>query len=145
MDFSKLFAILASFLLVICLTLALTTLTVLRNTVEEAKQTKEEAVEAMSRLDQAMDQLEETVTAGNFQSPGELPSDKNEEPISPTVSFCIREANEKIAILNSEGHLIYLLEISPALLPREDREALQEGISISSWAELFSWIQSYSN
>lgn len=143
MDITKIFAILTSFLLIICLTLAITTLTVLRNTVAEAEETREEAARVMLELQQATRLLDEAISAGNFNGTEEPPPTVPAEPA--TMTFWIRESNEKITVTTGEGQLIYLLELPPAILPREEREALKAGICLDSWETLFSWIQAYSD
>ncbi len=59
-------------------------------------------------------------------------------------TFCVREANGRIAVYTGDGYFVRYLDIEISLLPSEDQEALKRGITLSSWKELLALIEDYS-
>lgn len=139
MDTSKIFTVICSFVLVVCLVLSITTLVVLRNAVEENDVLQQNAQTLVNTLDDCVNALNET-SAKESSVPT---SAGTEETDVLYDAFCVREVNGKIGIYTSDGYLIRLLDVQVETLPEADREALSKGICVNSWRELISMIQDY--
>ena len=140
MDFSKLFAIISTFVLIVCLTLSITTLVVLRNAIDENTQMQTQAERLLDNLNTSVDKLD-------FAANAELPSDKTdqEDILTNTTpeSFSIREYNGKIAVYNADGNMIHWVDVNTSLLPTDERAALAEGIEVQTWDAMVSCLQDY--
>ncbi len=135
MDFSKIFAIISSFVLIVCLTLCITTLVVLRNAIDENETLQADAVRLVKELDTSVDKLD-TVIADN-QAQGDLPTNAAAE------IFSIRECNGKIAVYNDDGVMLHWVDVNTALLPAGERTALAQGIEVQGWESVISCLQDY--
>lgn len=136
MDVSRIISVMCVFLLSICLILSITALTVLRNTVDESAQACLEVQSFLESLE--ADEMKETEPQSEeTQVDNSLPVDVL------TNQFCLREVNGKVAIYTADGYLVRQLDISVELLPQADREALKEGICVSSWKEILALIQDF--
>ena len=136
MDLARVSLILCVFLLAVCLVFAVSALTVLRNAVSEAERVRVEAQDLLEDFGDRIDQIKEP--------------ESTKEPDESTVpvdilcdSFCMRESEGKIAIYTSDGYLVRQLDIAVDTLPEADRNALRDGICVSSWKELLALIQDY--
>ena len=140
MDFSKIFAIISTFVLIVCLTLSITTLVVLRNAIDENSQMQLQAERLLGDLNISVDKLDSAVNS-------ELSLDETGQADLPTnakaETFSIREYNGKIAVYNADGTMIHWVDVNTALLPLEERKALTEGIEVQTWDALISCLQDY--
>ena len=127
MELSRISALLAVFLLTLCLSLTVCTVMVLRGTVEEGDRVRTEAEAFLSELRRETEPASASTSA--------LPTNANGE------SFLLREVNGRVAIFTAEGELISVTEIAVALLPLKDRQALAEGIHLASANELAALLQ----
>jgi len=139
MDFSKLFALISTFVLIVCLTLSMTTLVVLRNAIDENSQMQAEAQGFLDDLNTAVERLDSAAI--------DPPSDQTgKEDVPTNVSaevYSIREYNGKIAVYNADGAMIHWVDVNTALLPSEERSALKDGIEVQSWEAMASCLQDY--
>lgn len=140
MDISKFFAMIGSFLLIVCLTLSITTLVVLRNAIDENEQMQANAATLIDHLGASVDRFDTAVNANASDTDAEsdLPTNANAD------HFWMREYNGKIAIYNTEGNMIHWMDTNIALLPAKDREALTAGIEVDSIEGLLALIEDYS-
>ena len=133
-DTSKILIILCCFILIVCLTLAISTLTVLRNAVDESRAVQKEAEELVDQMD---------LLVGAFL--------ENSIPVSGDPSgegehaFYLCEIDGRVGIYTSDGYLLKILDIHTDSLPFSDREALVNGIPLASWRELVAWVQDYTS
>ncbi len=134
MDTSKILIILCCFILIVCLTLAISTLTLLRNTVDESRTVQEDAAELVGK----MELLAEFLTENSIPVAG-TPEE------SGASGFYLTEINGNVGIYTSDGYLLKILDINPDALPPADREALADKIPLASWRELISWVQDYTS
>jgi len=139
MDVSKVFALLCSFLLVICLCLSITTVALLHNTAHQNEVWQSHADELSDRLEDFSEERTEAAPE----------ADVNTEA-SPSVDadvlyqrLCMREVGGKIGIYSEDGYLIRMIDVQVKTLPQKDREELSRGIYVNSWRELASLIQDY--
>lgn len=140
MDFSKLMAVISAFVLIVCLVLSITTLVVLRNAVAENGLIQEDAKSLIGELNTSVDRLESTTNS-------QLENTTDEElPVNAdTERFTIREYEGKIAIFTEDGRMLHWLDVDLSLLPKNEREALAEGIEVKSRASLLSYLQDYTS
>lgn len=138
MVFSKLIALISTFVLIVCLVLSMTTLVVLRNAVAENEQVQNEAKELINDLSASVDKLEAATTAT---------LKNNEEDDVPTGAdaeiFTLCEYEGKIAVYDASGVMLHWLDVDLSLLPKSERAALAEGIEVESRTALFSYLQDY--
>ena len=139
MDVSKVFAVLCSFLLIICLCLSITTVSLLYSTAKQ-KEEWQDGTDAP---------VEEPMESAQEQSSTTKPTETDKED-APSVSvdvlyqrLCMREVGGKIGIYSEDGYLIRTLDVQVSTLPKKDREELSKGIYVNSWKELISLIQDY--
>lgn len=130
-DISAMVAVLCVFLLALCLVLSISTLTVLRRTVEESNAA---LLEAHAYLRAWEDSL---------SPPQAMPEDTAVNASPAKTGYWIRAIHHRVAVYTADGELVYLTDISPALLPKADRDALQEGIYTATWGEMRELITDY--
>ena len=134
-DISAMVAVLCVFLLALCLVLSISTLTVLRRTVEESNAA---LLEAHAYLRAWEDSL---------SPPQAMPEDTavnaSPAPTPAEAGYWIRAVHQRVAVYTADGELVYLTDISPALLPKADRDALQAGIYTATWGEMRELITDY--
>ncbi len=137
MDVTKIWTVLCAFLLLICLTLAITSLVVLRNAVAETDAWH-------SRATALTDELEACIAVFGEERDSYPTGAVPDTEVDVLYNrFCIRETGGKIGIYSDEGYLVRLLDTPVSTLPSEERRALEKGITVNSWEELFERIQSY--
>ncbi len=141
MDRAKLFTYLSILLLLVCLALCLTSVIVLRNAVAEGQAWQEKASSLADKLDACIDVLNPKIET-------EDPANEENEP--PTVEadilsqrFLVRENNGKIGVYTEEGYLVRVIDCDVSMLPKREREALKNGITVESWSELVEYLQNY--
>ena len=135
MDISRIISVSCVFLLALCIILSICVMAVLRNTVKEST---EACMEVEALLERANEHLElPQDTDENTEVDNSIPTDVLYH------TFCMREANGKIAIYTSDGYLVKTLDLPVATLPKADQSALREGISVSSWREVLALIQDF--
>ena len=134
MDTSKILMILCCFILVVCLTLAISALTVFRNAVDESRAVQAEAAELLDQMD-----LLVQVFAENSIPVSGNPEKQDEN------AFYLCEINGHVGIYTADGYLLKILDIRTDSLPSADREALGDGIHLASWRELIAWVQDYTS
>ena len=142
MDISKFFAIIGSFLLIVCLTLSITTLVVLRNAIDENEQMQGNAAQLIDQLNASVNRFDTTVNADVTDSEDtleDLPTN------AKTEQFWVREYNGKIAVYNTEGNMIHWADTNVSLLPAKDREALAAGIEVESMERLIALLEDYTS
>ena len=142
MEFSKIFIIICSFILIVCLTLCISTLVVLRNSIAENEAVQDSAIELVSNLDQCISTMNQNMSTAVDQDSMQT---NKEKPVITADRFCVKETNGKIGIYTVDGTLLKVLDISVDALPQADRELLKNGITIGSWKELISLIQDYTD
>lgn len=138
MDTSRIFSLISAFLLLITLTLSITTLVVLRNAIAESEEVLGAAEDLIGELDMAVGALkEESIYTST-------------DTVDPSVDadvlyqrFCMKETNGKIGVYTEDGYLVRIIDVNVTLLPKKERTALQEGITVNSWRELAELIQDY--
>lgn len=134
MNWTRLILILCVFLLCACLAFAITALTALRNAVAETGQVRREA---QSMLDGVEDILRTTKASGTDSGSG---GDAQQVGVLYD-QFCIRESGGQVAVFTASGELVRLTGISVAALPKADREALRDGIRLTSWKEVLALLE----
>ena len=142
MDISKFFAVIGSFLLIVCLTLSITTLVVLRNAIDENEQMQSNAEELIDQLNASVNQFDTTVNADlkeSVESTQDLPTNAKVE------RFWVREYNGKIAVYNTDGNMIHWVDTNVSMLPAKDRDALAVGIEVESMDGLIALIEDYTS
>ena len=138
MDVTKIFAILCGFLLIVCLTLAITCLTVMRNAVDETTLWQGRAEALVNELDgcvAAMKELE------NEDLPVLAP-EENEMNDGP-LRYCLRLDGDSLGVYDADGFLIEQPKIQVALLPPQERKKLSAGVWVENWKELQQLVQDY--
>ena len=138
MDTSKILLLLCCFVLIVCLTLSISTLVVLRNAIDENNSVQNDAMELVSELDGCVNDLNAVIQENSIPVSGTTADSKD-------ILFWIRESEGKIAIYTADHYLIKVLDISVETLPPADREALSNGIGISSWQEALKLLQDYTS
>lgn len=132
MNWTRVILILCVFLLCACLVFAVTALTALRNAVSEIARVREEVGETAppSGETETAASETETETAEPSQQVGVLYD-----------RFCVREVGGRVAVYTASGELIRLTDVAVAALPKADRDALRDGISLQSWREVLSLLE----
>ena len=138
MDVTKIFAILCGFLLIVCLTLAITCLTVMRNAVDETAVWQERAEALVNELDGCMQVMKEAEAE-------DLPviAPENSEDNAPRNRYCLRLEGERIGIYDADGFLIEELKTEATLLPKAERQKLLDGVWAEDWKALQKLVQDY--
>lgn len=132
MDLTRALTALCLFLVSVCLVFCFCAIFSLRHTLNEV---------ALWRTD-----MQETVTDIITDLDSEQTQADEKEEIAVDVlydSFCVRNVEGKIGIYTSDGYLIRIVDIPVALLPIADQEALQSGISLTSWKEVLALIADF--
>ncbi len=138
MDVTKIFAILCSFLLIVCLTLSITCLVVMRNAVDETSAWQEKAEALVGELGGCIAAMKEME---NEDLPVIAPNE--EESGTKKTGYCLRLQGETIGIYDADDYLVKLLETRASLLPTQEREKLAAGIWVDSWGEIEKLVQDY--
>lgn len=133
-DTSKILIILCCFILIVCLTLAISTLALLRNTVDEGRAVQNQAAELVGEME---------LLVGAFSDVSIPVLGSGEE--TEAVGFYLCEVDGQVGIYTSDGYLLKVLDVDISSLPPADREALAERIPLASWRELISWVQDYTS
>lgn len=137
MDLPRVLTALCLFLLSICLIFSFCALFSLRHALNDATLWQ---AEAQATIDKWNSQLQEQ----NTNSP--QPSDPIDTDIPVDIlydCFCIRDSGGKIAIYTDDGYLVRVLDIPVCMLPSADQEALQNGITLTSWKEVLALIEDF--
>lgn len=138
MDITKIFAVLCGFLLIICLTLSITCLVVMRNAVEETSVWQGHAKALVDELNGCVEAMK-NIEAEDVPV---LAPDKVEKEEKNT-RYCLRLEGDIICIYDADGYSIERLETKASLLPQKEREKLEAGIWVESWAEVCRLLQDY--
>ena len=138
MDITKIFAVLCGFLLIICLTLSITCLVVMRNAVEETSVWQGRAKALVDELNGCVEAMK-NIEAEDVPV---LAPDKVEKEEKNT-RYCLRLEGDIICIYDADGYSIERLETKASLLPQKEREKLEAGIWVESWAEVCRLLQDY--
>ncbi len=140
MDSAKFFTYLSILLLLICLSLCLTSVIVLRNAVAEGQAWQKKA-EALAV------ELNDCIAVLNPNIESEAPPDEEEPPTTDADILCqrflVRENGGRIGVFTEDGYLVRMIDCKVEMLPKREREALKNGISIDSWSELVEYLQNY--
>ena len=145
MDISKYLVATGIFFLVACVLLSLLSVWFLRNAIIIQSEAKNKAPALQTSA-------EDSETSPSLSKEDALQRPEKQQEESPPESvdadvlydvFCVRAVHDKIGIYTAEGYLIRLLDVSPDTLPQPDRDALAEGICVTSWRELISLIEDY--
>lgn len=139
MDVTKVYALLCSFLLIVCLTLAITCLVVMRNTVEETSAWQGRAEALVGELGGCVEVMKEMEAEENLPvlAPEENDGDTTRE------RYCVRLDGDSIGVYDADGFLIQRSNVNASLLPAKEREELAAGIWIASWADVGKLLQDY--
>lgn len=141
MDRAKLFTYLSILLLLVCLALCLTSVIVLRNAVAEGQAWQKKAELLAEELDACIDVLNPIIETETS------PNEENEPPTTDADILCqrflVRESNGKIGVYSEDGYLVRIIDCNVDMLPKREREALKNGITIDSWSELVEYLQNY--
>ena len=140
MDITRIFTVICSFILIVCLTMCISTLVVLRNSIAEHKAVKEDAVELVESLDQSLESMKDMIDKYDQSVSVSVDSEKTNEQ---DAHFMIREVNGKIGVFTVDGVLLKVLEVSIDMLPQKDRELFADGITVGSWKELIAILQDF--
>ena len=139
MGLSKLFLLLGTGLLAVCLVLSITTLQVLRNAISENDLIQESAYSLIGELNGCVRAL------GELSTPVVPVESGQEEPATEVLasaeSFWLRTAGNGIGLYNAKGKLIKLLEMRVDSLPSSMREELQRGISFDSLEDVLELLR----
>ena len=115
-------------LLAVCLLLAIGSLAALQKAVRETETIREDAAALVAELDIKRKLWEDETQAVGVTLP---------------EAICLRENGGKIGVYTVDGILIRIVDVDVSTLPKADRLALQEGITVNSWSELMALIQDY--
>ena len=137
MDMTKLFGVICTFLLIVCLVFSITSLTSLRNALAENDALQAQAEELNAQLDLCIAQLNKKLEE-HF-----LPTASTTTENEPTLY--LREANGRVGVYTQAGELLYAVEGSSLTLPPVEREALVRGIEVHGWDELLTLIRDYTS
>lgn len=138
MDATKIFTVLCAFLLIICLTLAITTLTVMRNAVSESALWEGRVSELVSDLDGCL----EEIRAERDQAV--LAPIEPEDDTEPTKGgFYLRAVEDRLGVFGESGYFMHWTRISVETLPPSERARLAVGVYAESWEDLLVLLQDY--
>lgn len=138
MDISKLLTGICVFLLLICIVFCTTALVSLRNAVEESEDLQVEAQALIFEINGCLDQLEKPLKELSGNQP-----DTSVNVTIPNDTFCLRSVDGILCIYTADGELVQRLDVDVRTLPKKEREMLSVGISCSSWKELMTLVQDY--
>lgn len=137
MNWTRIIAIICVFMLCVCLVFAVTALTSLRNAVAETGQVRKEA-QAM------LDELDDKLRAQPAGSTDNKPEPDDAQQVGILYDqFCVRESGGLVAVYTAGGELVRRTDIPVSALPKNDRDALREGIRFTSWKEVLSLLQDW--
>jgi hypothetical protein len=139
MDVTKVYALLCGFLLIVCLTLAITCLVVMRNAVEETSAWQGRAEALVGELGGCVQAMKDL---GVEEDLPVLAPEQNEEE-NERERYCLRLDGDSIGVYDAEGYLIQRSATQASLLPVSERERLAAGIWVASWAEVGRLLQDY--
>lgn len=137
MNWTRLILVLCIFLLCACLVFAITALTALRNAVAETGQVRQEAQSMLDNVEDALRSAQDTGNPGTGSSAG----DSAQQVGVLYDQFCIRESGGQVAVYTASGELVRLTGIPVSALPKADREALRDGIRLTSWKEVLALLE----
>lgn len=138
MDMIKFLAVISSFILMVCLVLALTSLVSLRHAVAESTAAQAEAQSVVDGLNDYLEQLRAE------EDPSEPTLPAGASPESPLGDkLLVREINGYVGVYSSDGYMIRLLDVRVDSLPKREREALAVGIEVASWEALEALLLDY--
>ena len=124
MELSRISALLCICLLSLCLGLSVCTAMVLRSTLHETQRIRETA----------------NILADTAAEP--QPETNQDLPVAaPKKGYLLQAKNGKVYAYTEVGEPIREFDISVALLPSADQQALAEGILLSEWSEVLRLIQ----
>ena len=138
MDMIKFLAVISSFILMVCLVLALTSLVSLRHAVAESTAVQAEAQGVVDDLNDYLEQLRAEEDADEPTLPAGASTDP---PLGDRL--LVREVNGYVGVYSTDGYLIRLLDVRVDSLPKPDREALASGIEVASWEALEALLLDY--
>ena len=138
MDIAKILNLGCALILIVCLVFAVVNASKLQSAMEENERLAERAeslLEAMESLPVQAPAEEDDTTA--------LPTESPTVPSNPT--YWIRSAGNRIGIYTADNLPIRMIDVDPTHLPQGDREALEIGIPMDSWAAVLSYISDYTS
>ena len=136
MDATKILNIGCAIGLTVCLILSAIAVSNTKRAERENEYLKEE-VQLLTQM------LEETiVTEGKDNTPTSIPTSTPTDT-APQSGYRIQSAGEKIGVYTANGKLVRLLDVDPTTLPRIDREALENGITVDSWERALAYLNDY--
>ncbi|MBQ9761296.1 MAG: hypothetical protein IJW16_08115 [Clostridia bacterium] len=127
-------------------TLSVFSLILIADMAKKAEAATAKTEEFYQTIDARVDGIEQTVNiiSANVTAwftPESTPPSTDVEADVLFESICIRSKDEKIAIYTSDGILLRTLDINVSTLPTSDQQALERGITVNSWRELFALIE----
>ena len=136
MDVTRILNFGCALLLMVCLIFSVVSITKMQTAVAENAAMQEEARALLQTLDGELSKLKQENDSASI--PTATPNET-----TPTQSYRIQSVGEKIGVYTADGTLVRLIDINPATLPRADREALENGISVDSWERALSYLADY--
>ena len=137
MDASKILGIGCAIGLTVCMLLSIIGLTRIEKTIDQnaALQTEQESL--FESLENKIAEIEKSTEDVTASVPTVTPD------ASATGGYRIQSVGEKIGVYTHDGHLVRLIDVNPATLPRIDREALENGITVDSWERALAYLADY--
>ena len=136
MDFSRFFVILCAFLLLICLTFAITALVALRNVVSENQALQAETVRLIEQMKQNENDQDESISVS--AKPNETT-----DTVQSQTRYCLKSICGVLGIYTEQGEPVRMLDTEVSLLPSADRMHLEAGIFVDTWKDMLELIQDY--
>ena len=136
MELTRLLNFGCALLLIVCLIFSVVSILRLQTVIEDNKAMRRDAEAVLLELDSRLDEL-------NAQSPDTSLPTGTPNGDGEKILYRIQSVGNRIGIYTADGALIQLLDIDPATLPRIDREALENGITLDSWERVQSYIADY--
>lgn len=151
LHFGKIFTAVCGMILSVCLVFSITALTSLRNAISETDSVRKRTEALLEQLRETESNVARAVQAIPQNPPKEPEQEKEAEiPQDDAVSvdilyqpFEIREKDGKIAVFSEDGYLLRTLNVPVSTLPAADRDALANGIRVTSWRELQALIEDF--
>ena len=137
MDASKILSIGSAVALAVCLILSIIGLTRIEKSIDQNTALQAEQDSMLEILENEMNQTEPTTQDNAVSIPTATPDN------TATGGYRIQSVGDKIGVYTLDGHLVRLIDVNPATLPRIDREALENGITVDSWERALAYLSDY--
>jgi hypothetical protein len=137
MDASKILSIGSAVVLSACLILSIIGLTRIEESIDQNRALQAEQDSMLEILENQTNETEPTPEDNTVSIPTATPDS------TATGGYRIQSVGEKIGVYTSDGRLVRLIDVNPATLPRIDREALENGITVDSWERALAYLSDY--